>query len=464
MEREFATDYLVVGAGAMGMAFTDVLLSESDATITIVDSKAKPGGHWNDAYPFVRLHQPSSFYGVNSTPLGGERKDLHGGNAGLYELASGTEVVTYFDQLMNRRFLPSGRVRYLPVSEYLDDGQIRNLVSGATTNVEAKKTVDATYMNVTVPSVTLPKYDVAEDVWCVPLNDLPELADLPEEYVVVGGGKTAIDACLWLLDNGVDDDCIRWVVPRDQWMLDRAHIQPGEEFIDLAMLRQAQTMELVADSESLDAMFDALVESGVLLQLDESVRPSMYRCCTVTTKELEQLRRLKRVIRMGRVLRIEEDRILMEKGEVPTSPRIVHVDCTADGLARRPIRKVFEDGLITLQTVRTCQQVFSAAFIGHVEIAYSGDEVKNDFCSVVPHPDDSLDWVRTTRDNTLNVIKWNADPELKEWLARSRLDGFSGAGRVARRSAHQSELLRRLIEATPGALSKLQGYMKEADR
>ena len=207
MGKEFATDYLVVGAGAMGMAFTDVLLSESDATITIVDSKANPGGHWNDAYPFVRLHQPSSFYGVNSTPLGGNRKDLHGGNAGLYELASGTELVTYFDQLMNRRFLPSGRVRYLPVSEFLGDGQIRNLVSGATTNVEAKKTVDATYMNVTVPSVTPPKYDVAEDVWCVPLNDLPELVDLPEEYVVVGGGKTAIDACLWLLDNGVDDDC-----------------------------------------------------------------------------------------------------------------------------------------------------------------------------------------------------------------------------------------------------------------
>ena len=98
--------------------------------------------------------------------------------------------------------------------------------------------------------------------------------------------------------------------------------------------------------------------------------------------------------------------------------------------------------------VRTCQQVFSAAFIGHVEIAYSGDEVKNDFCAVVPHPDDSLDWVRTTRDNTLNVIKWNADPELKEWLAQSRLDGFSGAGRAKQRSADQSELLRRLIDAT----------------
>ena len=65
MINKFASDYLVVGAGAMGMAFTDVLIAETDATVTIVDRHARPGGHWNDSYPFVRLHQPSSFYGVN---------------------------------------------------------------------------------------------------------------------------------------------------------------------------------------------------------------------------------------------------------------------------------------------------------------------------------------------------------------------------------------------------------------
>jgi len=42
-------DYLVVGAGAMGLAFTDVLMTESDATVAIVDSRDRPGGHWNDA-------------------------------------------------------------------------------------------------------------------------------------------------------------------------------------------------------------------------------------------------------------------------------------------------------------------------------------------------------------------------------------------------------------------------------
>ncbi len=47
------TDYLVIGAGAMGMAFTDVLMTESDATVTIVDRYHQPGGHWNVAYPFV---------------------------------------------------------------------------------------------------------------------------------------------------------------------------------------------------------------------------------------------------------------------------------------------------------------------------------------------------------------------------------------------------------------------------
>ena len=65
----FKADYLVVGGGAMGMAFTDVLMSESDATVVLLDRHHQPGGHWNDAYPFVRLHQPSAFYGVTRVKI-----------------------------------------------------------------------------------------------------------------------------------------------------------------------------------------------------------------------------------------------------------------------------------------------------------------------------------------------------------------------------------------------------------
>src|SRR3954447_11741641 len=107
------TDYLVIGAGASGMAFTDALIRESDADVVMVDRRHPPGGHWNHAYPFVRLHQPSASYGVNSLALGSESIDVTGPNAGFYERATGAEICDYFREVLEDHLLPSGRVRFL---------------------------------------------------------------------------------------------------------------------------------------------------------------------------------------------------------------------------------------------------------------------------------------------------------------------------------------------------------------
>ena len=71
-------DYLVIGAGAMGMAFADSIIQNTQSSLIIVDKNNGPGGHWNVAYPYVRLHQPSAFYGVNSKELGSNRIDSKG--------------------------------------------------------------------------------------------------------------------------------------------------------------------------------------------------------------------------------------------------------------------------------------------------------------------------------------------------------------------------------------------------
>lgn len=92
------TDYLVVGAGAAGMAFADALIADSDADVVLVDRRHRPGGHWNDAYPFVRLHQPSAFYRVNSRILGTDSIDKTGPNAGFYERASAAEICEYYQR------------------------------------------------------------------------------------------------------------------------------------------------------------------------------------------------------------------------------------------------------------------------------------------------------------------------------------------------------------------------------
>ena len=112
--KTLETDYLVVGCGAAGMAFADSLLTDCDADVIMVDRRHAPGGHWNDAYPFVRLHQPSAYYGVNSLPLGSETIDTHGSNKGFYERAGATEICAYYDRVMQRQSAPFGTGPLLP--------------------------------------------------------------------------------------------------------------------------------------------------------------------------------------------------------------------------------------------------------------------------------------------------------------------------------------------------------------
>jgi hypothetical protein len=245
-------------------------------------------------------------------------------------------------------------------------------------------------------------------------------------------------------------------MPRDSWYLDRAQIQPGEFFANTARCF-AEQFRHIAESTSIDDLFDRLEAAGLLLRIDTTVRPTMYRCSTVTRAELEQLRRITNVIRMGRVQRIEADRIVLDGGQVPTTLGTVHIDCSADGLERRPPKPVFADGRVTLQTVRHCQQVFSAAFIAHVEGAYASDADKNRLCGVVPHPDSDTDWLRTAFGNAMNSAQWGADPALQHWLAGSRLDGFSSTIEPS------ADLIVVVLEFAGPAIGKLQQYITELD-
>lgn len=236
MAESLSPTYLISGAGAMGMAFLDTLLTEShpSTTFAIVDRNSAPGGHWNTAYPFVRLHQPSAFYGVNSRPLGNNTIDQIGWNKGLYELASSQEICDYYSQIMNQRFLPSGRVQFFSRCEWNWEGNgFRSLVTGKEWKVgKETKIVNATYMQITAPSMVPPPYKVAEGVDLVTPNDLVKVSRPFATYTVIGAGKTAMDACLWSLAMGIDPLQIAWIMPRDSWLLDREGFQPAALFAE----------------------------------------------------------------------------------------------------------------------------------------------------------------------------------------------------------------------------------------
>ena len=268
------TDYLIVGSGLVGMAFADTLFTETDANIIIIDRYAKPGGHWNLAYPFVTLHQPSAYFGVSSKELSRGEIDHIGLNKGMSDLATGAELLAYFDDVMRQRFLASGRVQYFPMCEYEGDGKFRSKLTGKEHSVVYKKLVDATFLTIAVPSTHTPNFSIAPGVSFMPINDLPKVTNKPAGYVVIGGGKTGIDACLWLLEREVDPDDITWIRSRDAWLLDRANTQPTEEFFSFSVGSLAAQYEAIGGATSIEDMFDRLEEGGYLVRLDKNIRPS----------------------------------------------------------------------------------------------------------------------------------------------------------------------------------------------
>lgn len=423
------TDYLVIGAGAVGLAFVDTILAETDAHVTIVDRHGKPGGHWNDAYAFVALHQPSAFYGVNSVPLGSGRKDSIGVNAGMYELASGPEVNGYFDSVMRQHLLPSGRVAYHPMSDYRGDGRFVSLLSGAETQVTVRrKTVDATYFATSVPSTHAPRFRVAEGVRLVTPNALPHLWKEPDRrparFVIVGAGKTAMDVGVWLLASGAAPESISWVMPRDSWLLDRARIQPGIEFFEATMGGQAAQMEAFAAASDVNDLFERLEAAGTMIRIDPAVTPEMIHYATISRGEVDELRRIAHVIRRGHVRAIDDTGLHFDDGIAPFETNTLYIDCTASAVEKRPAVPIFQGERIVPQLVRAPQPAFSAAVIAYVEAHYPDDAAKNALCETVPFPDTLAMFPATNIVNMMNQFRWSQDKPLSRWIRQSRLDGF----------------------------------------
>lgn len=419
-------DYLVMGCGAQAMAFVDVMLRETDATFAMVDRRAAPGGHWNDAYSFVRLHQPSACYGVPSRELGKGVKDKSGFNKGLLELAPGPKVASYFHDVMADVFMPTGRVSYFPLAEVTGDREIRFLLSGERRKVNSRKLVDATKLNTSIPLTHKRRFAVADGVVCVPPNDLVRLSPEFERYTVLGGGKTAIDSVSWLLANGAPPESISWVVPRDQWLINRATMQPGEEFFETSLGSFARQFEICAVAGSVRELCHEMEAAGAWLRLDAAVEPTMFHGATVSEIELEFLRRVRNVIRKGRVTAIERDRILLDGGEVAVEPGGLYIDCTANALGASVVDRtpVFAPDRISLQMVRLYQPTFSAALIGHLEASIADEAVKQRLAQVVPMTDRPEDWPVSMVPNLANQYNWTRHEGLGEWIAGCRLDQF----------------------------------------
>jgi hypothetical protein len=429
--RGIETDYLVIGAGATGIAFADALVNRADVDIVIVDRRSRPGGHWLDAYPFVRLHQPSATYGVDSRELGSGRIDTSGPNAGYYELATGAEVVQYFGAVLDEGLIPTGRVRFFGTSQYLgtdgdDHGFVSSLTGEATSVKVRKRVVDATYVAPTIPSRHAPSFEVDDGVRFVSPNRLADLSEPGSRYTVIGSGKTAMDTCGWLIEQRVSPDNIRWIKPREPLMLNRAFTQPRELMASYMQLQASIARAAATADQPMDLALQ-LRSEGVLVQVHTDVEPSAFRGGTISVGEVERIRQVQDVVRSGYVRRIGTDRVTLTHGEIDAVTGEVFVDCTARGVPTTTPLPVFGHERMTLQYVTLGNATYSAATIGVVEALVGDDVDKNALCPPSAFDGTLIGFPSTVLPALQGSAARGAVPDIAAWTAGTRMNPVRGA-------------------------------------
>jgi hypothetical protein len=195
-------------------------------------------------------------------------------------------------------------------------------------------------------------------------------------------------------------------------MLDRAAVQPDPVVaLDLA----ADTMAAAAEAASLEDLFLRLEAAGVMLRIDPGVAPTMAKTPTLGAWELELLRSVERVVRLGHVDHVTRNEIVLDRGSVPLPPGALVVHCAASGLQYPPLVPLWAPDAIRLQTIRVGFPCFGAALAGYVEATRDDDGERNRLCPPNTLPDTLTSWARMQVRGTVAARRFGAEPDIATW-------------------------------------------------
>jgi hypothetical protein len=240
-------------------------------------------------------------------------------------------------------------------------------------------------------------------------------------------------------------------------MINRAFTQPSGSFYQESYGGTMRQMEAVKDATSIDDLADRMEAANLWMRLDPSVRPVIMHGPTVSMAELERLREVRDIVRMGHVENIEPDTLELVAGTCSAQPNTLNIDCTARALGHTDTWPIFDEDRIALQMIRLYQPTFSAALIAKIETSFSNDKAKNALAAPVPMTDTVQSWLVSQLANATNQFAWSQHPEIKEWIASCRLDGFGRAGReVDRTDPAVKEIYDRIKEVSMPAFANMQ--------
>ena len=329
----------------------------------------------------------------------------------------------------------------------------------STSNIRVrKKVVDARYLEPDLPVFVGPKFTYDDAVVkCIPVNELP-MVQSGKHYVVIGGGKTGMDAITYLQTVAkVVPSNITWVVPNDVWITARENIGSCMEFLHTCTrLAKDQSSDMTALKRAVlapDFFQEGFLEwekTGRVYRLHEDALPTKFKDATLCKREMDIIQKVTNVIsHHGRITSISDSGVMnfedgtvmpLPDGQSVTDTVFVHCSAGAFNYSKHPKYSppVYGDNVLTIQDVYgTPGFCFVGSLFGRLEAM--GDEIsddeKNSMClapqagaseAVSPLGPSGGDIGTISENHGLvqrvrNLEKWLNVPEIKGWLEGHRL-------------------------------------------
>jgi hypothetical protein len=152
-----------------------------------------------------------------------------------------------------------------------------------------------------------------------------------------------------------------------------------------------------------------------MLRIDTDVTPTMAKTPTLGTWELDLLRTIENVVRLGHVKHVSGSEIVLDHGRVLLEPGSLVVHCAASGLQYPPLVDLWGPDKIRLQTIRAGFPCFCAALAGYVEATRDDDRERNRLCPPNTLPDNPADWARMQLRGATAVRTYGAEPDIAAW-------------------------------------------------
>ncbi len=362
-------DYLVVGAGATGLCFIDVMLRYTKKTIILVDKNNEPGGHWSNYYPYVKLHQNPSTYGVESIPL----KD-----------DSGKSIKEHFKKALETF------TKY-PNFTYLFNTEID------LSNIKIPHTilVDARYLEV---KKLKNKWNISTP-WNLKLINKP--------HIVIGGGKTGMDTCIWLIKHKIK---VKWIVSHHAYWLIKEKIKNLGNIPNSIFLLKIKKFII----NKLNPTFSLSLDNRFY---SSSNKPTRYKCAIVNKEEYNIIKNIE-IINNGYVTKKINNTLYFENNESIDFGDVIFVNCIQNGCPIKNTVPIFQKNKIILQPIILCQSCFSATCIAKMEAL-------NSKLDIIPikYPKTPKDGIYGYSESEINLAKlYNSN--IKNEIFNSRLNQY----------------------------------------